>query len=303
MMAQKSFKASAPGSLMLFGEYSVLYGKKAIACAINKKIAVTLVPRHDRFVTISSKLGNCRGVLQLKPKNLLIKPRKPLQFILATIQTKLKKIKHGFDLTIASEFSPQLGFGSSAAVTVATLTVLKQLVEEKIDRLQIFKEAKQIVQNVQKEASGTDVAASVWGGLVINQINKKPILLKASFPLVTIYSGSKFPTKQAIARFKKIYRKNPKLYDLLFEISDLCSDQAIKAIKKQDWKRLGILMNFHQGIQDAFGTNNSTLARMLLKLRKEKNIFGAKISGSGLGDSIIGLGKIIHDKTPIKIIK
>ena len=35
------FKASAPGSLMLLGEYAVLQGKSALVCAIDKRMMVS----------------------------------------------------------------------------------------------------------------------------------------------------------------------------------------------------------------------------------------------------------------------
>ncbi len=35
-------KASAPGSLMLLGEYGVLYGKHALVCAIDKRIVISI---------------------------------------------------------------------------------------------------------------------------------------------------------------------------------------------------------------------------------------------------------------------
>jgi mevalonate kinase len=297
MVAQRLFKAKVPGSLMLLGEYSVLHGKKALAVAINKYITVTLVPRHDNLINISSALGNFKSVLPTAT----IKFPKSLQFVLTTIHSKIKKIKSGFDLKITSDFPPKIGFGSSAAVTVATLSVLKKFLKEKNDRAQIFKEAKKIIRRIQKDASGTDLAASIWGGIVVNQTKKKPVKIKASFPLAAVYSGYKFPTAKAIVRFKKNYQKNSKTFTLFFELAELFSNEAIKTIKTGDWKRLGILINLHQGIQDAFLTNNSDLAKIILQLRKERNVWGAKISGSGLGDSIIALGKIANDKMPIKI--
>ena len=55
---------------------------------------------------------------------------------------------------------------------------------------------------------------------------------------------------------------------------------------------LGEIMNIHQGLQDALGVNNAILSELIFSLRSHPHIYGAKISGAGLGDCVIGLGKV-----------
>ena len=50
-------------------------------------------------------------------------------------------------------------------------------------------------------------------------------------------------------------------------------------------------MDLHQGLQDALGVSNLILSNIIFKLREMRGIKGAKISGSGLGDCVIALGK------------
>ena len=50
-------------------------------------------------------------------------------------------------------------------------------------------------------------------------------------------------------------------------------------------------MNINQGLMDSLGVNNSRLAELVYELREDPNIQGSKISGSGLGDCVVGLGK------------
>ena len=52
-MAQKSYSATAPGSLMLLGEHAVLAGKSALVCAVNKRMRITLTPNASQIVTIN----------------------------------------------------------------------------------------------------------------------------------------------------------------------------------------------------------------------------------------------------------
>ena len=117
---KSSYTASAPGSLMLLGEHAVLHGQLALVCAVNRRIQVTLTPRKDRTIRISSALGRRSMTVDA------IKPSKPLRFVMAALRRFAKTLPSGFDLRIDSDFSHQVGLGSSAAVTVATLAVLKQ---------------------------------------------------------------------------------------------------------------------------------------------------------------------------------
>jgi len=43
---------------------------------------------------------------------------------------------------------------------------------------------------------------------------------------------------------------------------------------------------------DALGVNDATLSEMIWRLRAQPTILGAKISGSGLGDCVLGLGEL-----------
>ena len=51
-------KASAPGKVILFGEHFVVYGVKAILCAINKRITVTAEKIEGGKISIKSNIGN-----------------------------------------------------------------------------------------------------------------------------------------------------------------------------------------------------------------------------------------------------
>jgi mevalonate kinase len=106
---------------MLFGEHAVLNGSMAIACALDKYITVTLTPRTDNKIVINSEL---LGKYETAIKE--IKIEHPFQFVLSAITLYINKIKMGFDLSINADFSDKEGLGSSAAVTVATISVLEK---------------------------------------------------------------------------------------------------------------------------------------------------------------------------------
>lgn len=107
------YRAKAPGSLMLLGEYAVLHGKTAIVAAIDKFILVSLTPRNDNTIHIYSSLGELtadRRQLQSLP---------PFEFVLTALASK--KLPTGCDVMIESDLPSAIGLGSSAAVTIALL--------------------------------------------------------------------------------------------------------------------------------------------------------------------------------------
>ena len=292
-MAQESYRVKVPGSLMLFGEHAVLHGKQAIVCAINRYIEVTLLIKPGKTINITSAEF---GEYSTSIDNLSI--NKPYDYALTAINQYAKKLKSGFDLYIRSDFPPNIGFGSSAAVTVAVLGILSLwLNKQPIDLKQLHKLALKTIRLVHGAGSGADVAASVFGGVVAYKIKSVKIeKLDIKLPLTAMYCGFKIPTYKVIAQVEARRAKFKNIFTNIYSLMDNCSKSAIEAIKNSDLNRLGELMNINQGLQDAIGVNNQALAELIFKLRADANIYGAKISGSGLGDCIVGLGRVDASK-------
>lgn len=280
------FKASAPGKLMLFGEHAVLHHKMAIVCAVDKRMSVTLTPRSDRKIHIHSQIGT----LQTDLDHLNEQTR--FGFLIKTIQYYASVIDQGLDLNIRSDFPQNLGLGSSAAVTAATAAVICSWKGVSKKNNDLFMDCRNIVQQVQGKGSGTDLAASIFGGIIAYRMH--PLLiqpLEKRYPITAIYAGYKTATPWVIEQVEKKRDHFPQLYDRLFDAIDDCSRTAITAIQKTQWEKVGRLMNIHQGLLDALGVNDKHLCDIVYALRQTKGILGAKISGSGLGDCVIALGQ------------
>lgn len=287
-MGSVSYRVAVPGSLMLFGEHAVLQHQQAVVAAINYYLRVSLTTRFDRRINIiSSSFKSCTTTLDN------FKISKPYDYVLTAIQQWLPKIKQGFTLEIDSDFPSHIGFGSSAAVTVATLGVLNWwLLRQKPKPKQLYWQATSVVRLVQGLGSGADVAASVFGGVLMYKV--QPLVIKRinkNLPLIAIYSGNKVKTIEVVAQVQRKQKKFPAIFDSLYRVIDCCAKEASRAIKNNQWSRVGELMNIHQGLHDALGVNNATLAELVFSLRSCADVYGAKISGAGLGDCVIGAVK------------
>ena len=296
-MARASFKASAPGSLMLLGEHAVLHGQPALVCAVDRRIHVTLTPRSDRTIRIASALGRYSTSIDR------IKPSRDFRFVIAAIRRVAKKLTTGFDLRIDSEFSHKIGFGSSAAVTVATLAVLSKWLNGSVSPRKLLLDGVAVIRETQGLGSGADVAASVHGGIVLYRA--KPIQarkLNASHPLTVIYSGSKMPTVEVVTLVERSRKASPVVYGAIFRMMGQSALQAAAAIRRKNWKDVGAIMSLNQLLMAAIGVSNGKLAAIVRLLLLDPAVLGAKISGSGLGDCVIGLGKSRRAKWPYEAL-
>ena len=272
---------------MLCGEHAVLYGQHALVCALSQRIAVTLIPRNDKQIIIDAETLGC-GQFTLERE---IVPQSPFQFVLACIQHVQPQLTKGFTLQIRSAFSHRVGLASSAAVTVATVQVLAHMLGQDCGQRAVFFKALDIVLQVQGVASGADVAASVYGGIIhyrypVGSLEK----LTMAFPLVTIYSGSKTLTVDVIKQLSGRYQQQPDFYRQLFSEIGVCTIAARDAIKMRNWQQLGEQFSRHYVLQLALALNTPEIDRIIAFLGQQHDITGAKISGAGLGDCVIGVG-------------
>jgi mevalonate kinase len=291
------FQASAPGSIMLMGEHAVLRGHLGLATAIDRHITVTLTPRKDDRVLIDSDLlGQYQSSLHT------LTPCTPFTFVLQAIHFYQTKIQQGFTLHIASTFSDKVGLGSSAAVTLATHYVLRQWLRLSLAPRDLFFAAKNTIRTQQGRASGTDVAASLFGGVISYQETPHQITqLIGTLPLVLLYSGYKTPTPEVIQKVDTLEKTRPDFFEILFEKINQQTKAGIFAIQTLNHEALGIAMRAQQTHLNSLEVNDATLSSLLTSLQQCPTILGEKISGSGLGDCVVGVGNFPSHQNRISI--
>ncbi len=292
-MALELYKVSVPGSMMLMGEHAVLHGHQAIVCAVQQRLHMSLIPQKASTIKISdTRLGTFSCALDA------LQIQDPFKFVLAAIILFQDQLPSGFELQIDSEFSSTLGLGSSAAVTIATIGVLNQWLNPiPLSQVEILRLAKQVLWRVQGRGSGADLAASLYGGVIayrLDEIKQLPLTPN----LTAIYSGYKTPTAQVIALIEEARVSAQQKYNDIFLAIHQCAQHAIEAIKASDWPLLGNLFTQHHELQSALGTSNPLLDQLAQLLRQHNSIYGAKLSGAGLGDCVIGLGSATEILVP-----
>ncbi len=292
------YQVKVPGSIMLFGEHAVLYGEAAIVAAVNRYLIISLNPRSDQMVrVVSSGFADWQGDLSE-----IDKMSEKLNYLREALRSYRDVLSSGLDLIIdAVGFSSRVGLGSSAAVTVGVVALLERLSSGSVpDSYQVYQKALAIVHRISPMASGADVAASVYGGVnlySLGHISKQQcrierLVLKTELPIFLCYVGYKVVTALVIKHVQDFFANKPQLLLAITNTIGILVLQAKQAMLRGDWKLLGELMLVHHGLQVSMATCDAQLSKIVYQLCQCSGVYGAKISGSGLGDCVWGLGEL-----------
>ncbi len=290
---------SAPGSTMIAGEHAVLHGKHALVGAVDQRVQVTLTPRDDDAIAIHSVLGHRK-----MPRN-TIDASKPFHFIGAILESRQNAFPSGFTLNITADFPSDVGLGSSSAVTVATLAVINLWLTGTFpSRDSLMQDAVAIIRHVQGMGSGADAAAAVWGGILLYRATPEVVARheKALPPLSLVYAGYKTPTPEVIQIVETQRARTPDGHAALYEQINTNALEANEALHANNLDTLGDTLRAGQHLMEALGVCDDTLAEIVETMNRMPHIYGAKISGSGLGDCVLGIGTLNAIEWPYREI-
>jgi len=170
--ASLSVTASAPGKVVLSGEYAVLDGAPAICAALDRRAHVTIEPGNENYHSvIAPGFSNARGEFLAADGELQWLAAGD-EFSLVDDVWRTASINTSACLSLrldTSEFVDpkqglKIGVGSSAALTTALAAALCEVAETDADATRIAFAAHRLFQG--GLGSGVDVACSSVGGLI-----------------------------------------------------------------------------------------------------------------------------------------
>ncbi len=284
--------ASAPGKTILFGEHAVVYGKPAIAAAVDRRAYVKIEKREDTRTHVNVEELGVSGYLNLKKGTIeLEKGEKGRKGILEYIIRSLMKTgtDDGVEVTINLDIPIGAGLGSSAAVTVATILSSSTINNIKLTMDEIAKIAHQVELEVQGAASPIDTTLSTHGGIIYLSREAEEIIqmdINSEIPIVIGYTSKRGNTGKMVESVRLKMESHPQIMIPILNSLEALTNGAREAMLRDDHRMIGEFMNINQGLLDAMGVNTEELSNMVFAARKS-GALGSKLTGAGGGGSII----------------
>ncbi|NNM35815.1 MAG: mevalonate kinase [Nitrosopumilus sp.] len=277
-------KASAPGKVILFGEHFVVYGVKAILCAINKRITVTAEKIEENKISIKSNIGD----LVLEPNKIISEINSPLKPFYYLADKMIKDQNIGIKIEVESDIPLGVGLGSSSACCVAAAAAISRLFSNTSNE-EILELAIEAEKTIFENTSGADCTVCTYGGIMeydkengFNKIESEP-----NFHLVIANSKIEHSTKTVVENVKQFKENNEKIFSVLCDKESELVDDVLKLLKENDIKEIGNKINKNQEYLETIGISNDKL-RNMIKIGQNGS-FGAKITGAGGGGCIFAL--------------
>ena len=274
-------KASAPGKVILFGEHFVVYGIKAVLCAINKRINVTAEKTKGSKISIKSDIGN----LSLEPNKKISEINSPLKPFYYLANKMIQNQNTGIKIIVESDIPLGAGLGSSSACCVAGAAAISRLFN-KTSKEEILKLAIEAEKTIFENTSGADCTICTYGGIM--QYDKKngfsKIESKSNFHLVIVNSNIEHSTKSIVSKVKEFKEKNEGKFSTLCNNESKLIEEVLMLLKENNIKKLGDKAIQNQEYLEMIGISNDRL-REMIQIGQNKS-FGAKITGAGGGGCI-----------------
>jgi mevalonate kinase len=272
---------SAPGKIILFGEHAVVFGKPALALAIDLRVRASLNISDQYAVN-----GH---------------PMRPKYH--SYISAALDEAWNGppVKITTKSSIPSGSGLGSSAAVTVSSLGAMLSE-RDRFDVVTLARKAFEVEYKVQKRASPTDTSTSVHGhGVLVSPEKGDGFLWSLSkgqrkwfmhhcevsdLTFVVGYTGIHAPTGPLVDRVRAFVDSDPEGRRAVDRIGEIVSE-GVDAVRRGDQRTLGSLMSENHELLNRLGVGHASLERLVEACRGSSH--GAKMTGAGGGGSMIAL--------------
>jgi phosphomevalonate kinase len=203
--------ASAPGKVVLSGEYAVLDGATAICMAVDRRARVTIVETgNDHHSVEAPGYWDTKGRFTSEAGELCWKQGRDDYAIVeaawSTLQLEPDAAIH-IKLDTRRFRAPggdKLGLGSSAALTVALIASLIEYAGSSLDVSKAARDVHRVLQG--GKGSGVDVACSVAGSLIEYRM-QEPSITPLNWPSglcwAILWSGVASSTEEKIARLAR----------------------------------------------------------------------------------------------------
>jgi mevalonate kinase len=311
-------KVYAPGKLILSGEHSVVYGKPALAMAINRYASATvtkgLLPHisfhladlahrsrlsfsglHDLKDKIKSKYQRfIRGEYSIR--QVLHKPFELAQVALGIFaESSNISLPHGVNIHMQSDIPIGCGMGSSAATILCVMQAVSSYLQIPISRDTLFRLALEAENFQHGQSSGLDLRVAMNGGCLYFADGEAEARALPSMPMYLIHTGKPATTTGQCVESAAAYFQSSSLCD---EFSATTNAMDV-ALRKQSVTDMQECVRQNQRLLTTIGVVPEKVQKFVVET--EKLGAAAKICGAGTvsGDQAGALLVVSEDVSEI----
>jgi phosphomevalonate kinase len=264
--------ASAPGKLIIAGEYAVLDGSPALVLAVNRRAEVRFDPAARGISAFLDAVADQIAADGGDP-------------------TRAKQI--AADSSAFYRDAQKLGLGSSAAVTVAATALA---LGSPLDRARVLEVAMAAHAQAQgargARGSGADVAAAVYGGMIQFQPGPTPVVTPRTWPatlvLLPFFTGHSADTATLVAGMQHARQARPRPVQEALDAIAIASKAACEGLAARLLENLGLAAFGMDRLADATGL--PLVPACVTQVHTALRGFGiAKTTGAGGGDVAIAV--------------
>jgi mevalonate kinase len=267
----------ASGKVILFGEHVVVYGRPAIAAGLPIGLEVRVMdgdgpsvvsddptvasdPRPQRLVAEAAALAD------VDPRRVVVRVR--------------------------SDLPAGRGFGSSAALAVATLRALFDATGRMLPLATALEWGRRLEALFHGTSSGIDPAAAALGScfrFVRGEPPRvTPVELATPLPLVVAYGSRPRSTGQAVGGLRARWEADRERHEALFDAVAGVVERGEAAMRGGDLGALGQAFDHNQALLESLGVSSDETTTLVAAARRA-GAFGAKLTGGGAGGAVIAL--------------
>ncbi|TVQ27340.1 MAG: hydroxymethylglutaryl-CoA reductase, degradative [Wenzhouxiangella sp.] len=274
------------GKIILLGEHSVVYGRRAIAAPVPLAIQARIEDTRNGIDLIIPRWG--------VEQRLDFNAKRPPSFTrsLERLLQALGLEGRSMRIEIFPNVPRAMGLGGSAALAVAVIRAMNLHFSLALDDERINELAFECEKVAHGTPSGLDNTLATFGQFTLFRAGDNPlrevIEVKQPLPIVIGMSGIESLTARTVARVREAWQKNPDLYERIFDEIDTLVGNGLSALQTGDYESLGEMMNICQGLLNGLQVSSWELEEMI-QIARTNGAVGAKLTGGGGGGSIIAL--------------
>lgn len=312
-------RASVPGKLILIGEHAVVYGRPALAAAIDRRLSVELRPSPEPAVALSlpglahAERTTWTAIAEKAARafeawrRFAEEPAADFSAVRGTEAAHLVKVAlgaaiarsglaprelPGVEIEVRSELSVGSGFGSSAAAAVGVLAAFSAAFGGPAGSDELLKAALDVERCQHGRPSGIDTETVVRGGLVWAErtAEEPPRLafssLSAFSPLlsaIAVYDTGRprETTGEVVAAVRRVRDRDPARFDATLDRFERAARDLKSEIETPSGSRRTLIhcVREAEACLETMGAVPEAVARRVRAIERAGG--AAKISGAG----------------------